>query len=230
MDDERFDRLTRRLGYAIPRRPLIAAITGALFSTLKTPEPALACKHVGRKCDKNKDCCDGATCRGGKNSKCQCKSGFDKCGNDCVNFDNNEDHCGGCDTVCAQSESCCDGVCNDFLADDANCGACGAVCDATEECVGGVCITPPGGCPPHADSCATGEDVACAGGSTCECAQTTEGTTACGDVATPGAACGQCQSSADCASFGPGAFCVATDSINCCGPSGNNVCRLPCAS
>lgn len=187
MNASRFDALVVRLAHALPRRRVLSASAAVLAVGLAHPEYARACKKVGKKCDKNKNCCDGARCKGDrkdKKGKCRCKNSHTTC-----------------------NTSCCSG---------------------SEECVGGACLTPPGGCPPGADSCGTGVDVPCAGGGTCECGQTTEGATVCGDVTTSGALCGQCDSSADCASFGPGAFCLVTGSVNCCGPGAQNVCRLPC--
>ncbi len=189
MDRQHFDALTRHLVSITARRSLLGAFAAALLGRLALPESALACKKVGKKCDKNKDCCDGARCKGDKKDKkgkCRCKSSFTTCNKTC--------------------------------------------CSASDECFDGACVTPPGGCPPGADSCGNGVDIFCGDQIGCECSQSTEGQTLCGQVATPGAMCGQCDSSADCVSFGPGAFCVATGSVNCCGPSAQNVCRLPCAT
>jgi hypothetical protein len=184
MDGERFDRLARRMADVRSRRGLIGGAIGA--SALLGSQPALACKRVGRKCDKNKDCCAGAKCTGGKKEKCRCKSGFTTC-----------------------NKTCCPA--------------------SSQECVGGICVTPPGGCPPGADFCSEIVITPCGGDPNCICSRSTEGATLCGDTETENAVCGQCQSSADCASFGPGAFCVRTV-LPCCGPDAQNVCRLPCSA
>lgn len=181
MDAERFDRLARSMADVRSRRGLIG---GGIGAALLGSQPALACKKVGRTCDKNKDCCDGATCKGGKKEKCRCKSGFITC-----------------------SKACCPA--------------------GSQECVGGVCVTPPGGCPPGADLCSDGLATTCGDNPNCICSPSTEGATLCGELGNPDAVCGQCETSADCASFGAGAFCVRT-TLPCCGPDAQNVCRLPC--
>lgn len=217
MEDKRIDAVARTLAASLPRRGVIASAVAVLAGSLRAPLPvAAACKKPGKKCDKNQDCCNGATCKG---NTCACKNGRDECGNDCVNLASDEKHCGRCNQRCAAEEICRDGACG-----------CDPACASTEECLSGVCTTPPGGCPPGADSCSGGGTVGCAGGGTCKCSQSTEGATLCGDTSTTGAVCGQCESSADCASFGAGAFCVATGSNFCCGPDAQNVCRLPCAA
>lgn len=136
-----------------------------------------------------------------RGKKCACKRGFDACGNDCVDLEKEEKDCGRCDNRCG----------------------------AGERCAGGGCITADG-CPVGADSCAGNGSVSCGDVPNCVCSPTTEGTTRCGAINTPGAVCGQCESSADCASIGDDAFCaVATGSPGpCCGLDGRNVCRLPC--
>src|SRR5215203_2630164 len=68
MDGLRFDSVTR--AFATSRRSSIqtflGAATGALITFRRGEEAAAGCKKVGKKCDKNKDCCDGAKCKGGK--------------------------------------------------------------------------------------------------------------------------------------------------------------------
>jgi len=230
MDGTRFDALIRAL--SVSRRTTFKTFSsGALAALLasRVGEQAEAgCKNVGKKCDKSKDCCDGAKCKGGKNGKCRCKSGLTDCAGDkaCQDLTTATSHCGACGNACTAGDLCCSGVCANLATDSANCAACGQACGETETCVAGVCTTAEG-CPVGADAC-TGERITCSGNFNCICSQSTEGETKCGDVSTPGAICGQCVTSADCASFGAGAFCVKSDSINCCGPSANNACRLPC--
>ncbi len=110
MDEQSFDAFTRGLTAIVPRRRTIALLAGVV-SPLLTPGAspvAAACKKVGKKCDKNKDCCDGARC-GGK--KCKCKSGFSKCNKKCYDLDQDENHCGACDNACAPAATCIDGAC-----------------------------------------------------------------------------------------------------------------------
>ena len=254
LNTDTIDSLARRLSAGLPRRNAFALLLAALPPIFWPPGDASAkCKKVGKKCDKSKDCCNGASCKGGKHGKCRCKNGKQDCGQECVDLGNNDRHCGACDTACASDEACCDGTCQDFQSDPANCGACGTACESNETCCDGACVdlyidpencgscgracgefdpncvgfcTGDGGCPAGADSCAGGGNIACAGN--CACSQSTEGGTLCGDLTTPGAACGQCESSSDCASLGPGHFCVATGTVACCRGGAPNVCRRVC--
>ena len=113
MDASSFDALARAL--ATPgragRRTLLGAGVGLLLAG-RRHDAAAACKKVGKKCDKNKDCCDGAKCKGGKNGKCRCKNGFTKCGKRCRDLDKHREHCGVCGNACVSPDACCDGVCS----------------------------------------------------------------------------------------------------------------------
>jgi hypothetical protein len=203
-----------RLTATQPRRPLLAGITAAVAAALLGlhPHHALAaCKNPGQKCVKNQDCCDGARC---KQDRCECKGSRDACGNDCVKLNTDEKHCGRCSKKCRAGETCRDGKC------EGPCG--GRTCDATEECIGGVCTMPGGGCLVGNGSCTSGDSITCNGQNSCFCLQSTEGTTHCGDLTVANSTCGQCQSSADCASFGAGVFCNAS----CCSQGGR--CVPPC--
>lgn len=222
-----FDDFTRNFQSRFPRRRALGLSVGiAAMSLLGQSHQAKAgCKKVGKKCDKNKDCCDHAKCKG---KECKCKSGFDECGKKCYDLDKDENHCGACDVACGAGEVCCDGECANLETSAANCSACGQACGASETCVAGVCTTAEG-CPVGADACA-GDRVSCGDNPNCICSLSTEGETRCGDPATPGALCGQCVSSTDCEAFGPGAFCVETGSDSCCGPNAQNVCRLACSA
>lgn len=222
MDAGAFDTFARTLASGIGRRRFAIGVVGALTGALVGPNAAFACKKVGKKCDKNKDCCHGATCKG---KRCACKGTLGDCDGKCVDAFSDVKHCGSCDNACAAGETCCRGSCVDLQSDDNNCSACSTRCAADRECVEGRCVIPPGGCAPGADTCAAGGAIPCGSGG-CVCSQTTEGATVCG-IDAPGQ-CGECKTSADCAALGPGAFCVATGSVHCCGPTLQNVCRLPC--
>jgi hypothetical protein len=113
MDAQSFDALTRRFTTELPRRGALAVMTGAVFSSLvlgRASPVAAGCKKVGKKCEKNKDCCDGAKC---KKDKCKCKSGRQECGGKCYYLDRDENHCGNCNIQCekAEGEICSNGNC-----------------------------------------------------------------------------------------------------------------------
>ena len=155
LDDLRFDTLTRTLTTSrrTTRKTLLGAALGALLAGRAGKDAAAACKKVGQNCDKNKDCCNGASCNGGE---CKCKSGRDECSGKCYDFSNDENRCGDCTTACGAGETCCSGVCVDLLERDReNCGTCGHVCGDTEFCLSGLCIACAGGGVPCEDSCCT---------------------------------------------------------------------------
>jgi hypothetical protein len=226
MIGSQLDTFARQLARSMRRRPAIGVLAGPLSFGLARPQPALACKKVGKKCDKTKDCCDGARC-GGK--KCKCKNGFSKCNKRCYDLDQDANHCGACNNACAAGETCCDGQCVDLQTDVTNCGSCGRACDENMECVVGVCRFPPGTCLHGLAACVTAGTLTCGESFDCRCYQSTEGEIICGDVADVHRPCGECASSADCASYGPGAFCIETGTHFCgCGTSTQNYCGLPC--
>lgn len=55
------------------------------------------------------------------------------------NFDTDEFACGGCGTVCAAGDQCCDGGCIDPSTSSDHCGTCGNACATGETCSSGVC-------------------------------------------------------------------------------------------
>lgn len=230
MTERRIDEIARALASGFPRRRLLRGVVAGLGIPLLggplAAEPArAACKKVGRRCDRNNDCCDHAACT---NDECTCRTGFRDCNGECVDLDKDEQHCGRCDKQCRRAETCCDGECADVQTDADHCGGCGRRCARSESCVAGVCTTADG-CPLGVDFCATGTDLDCRGVAGCVCSLSTEGATLCGQFITPGAVCGQCESSADCAAIGDGAFCVeATGGPGACCRDQGNVCRLPC--
>ena len=115
MNMKRFDALARWLGTRSGRRQVIGGFSAALMAGATTPSVAQACKKVGKKCDKNKDCCDHATCKGDKKDKkgkCRCKSGYKECNKQCYNLDKDPQNCGSCGNACVTPDACCDGECN----------------------------------------------------------------------------------------------------------------------
>lgn len=139
MEGARFDSLTHAL--ISSRRGNVKALLGGVLGMLlasRAGEQAMAgCKKEGKKCDKNKDCCDGATCKG---KKCRCKSGLNECGGKCFDFDKDEQHCGSCTTACAAGESCVAGVCAEggCTADRDSCAP-SAICTSCPDRADAVC-------------------------------------------------------------------------------------------
>jgi hypothetical protein len=144
MDSRRFDTLTRTITNSRRGtiRSLLLGTVGVFAACQRAPNVAADCKRVGQNCDRNSDCCTGATC---KNGKCRCKSGRTECSGKCFDFDNDEEHCGDCTTPCAAGESCCSGQCVDLQSSRDNCSACGVSCAADEICFEGACLPCPVG-------------------------------------------------------------------------------------
>jgi hypothetical protein len=110
MAEHRIEAITRHLATELGRRRFGVGAATSLVATMLLSRPALACKKVGKKCDKNNDCCDGAKC---KKDTCKCKSGRTECGGKCYKLDKDEKHCGACNNRCTGPELCLSGVCID---------------------------------------------------------------------------------------------------------------------
>ena len=111
MKERAIDAIARALATGLPRRRLVGGLAAALALPLlgRLPEAAAAgCKKVGKECDQNQDCCDGAECKGGE---CKCKDGRDECGGKCYKLNNDESHCGACNNACPANGTCQDGGC-----------------------------------------------------------------------------------------------------------------------
>ena len=73
MDDRRFDAVTRAVARLGSRRALLRVLGGGagavvLSGLSQRGASSARCKNLGRKCDKNRDCCDGRCKRG----RCRC--------------------------------------------------------------------------------------------------------------------------------------------------------------
>ncbi|MBQ1927363.1 MAG: hypothetical protein II180_14725 [Proteobacteria bacterium] len=88
----------------------------------------------------------------------KCLAGLEECGDRCVDLQNDDAHCGKCETKCADNMKCisgnceeitadtceapseiCFGKCTDITSDDANCGKCLNACSKSEKCIEGIC-------------------------------------------------------------------------------------------
>jgi hypothetical protein len=181
MNAHSFDAITRHLRNGCGRRQAVTLLTSGALSAFLLGRGSVVqagCKKVGKKCDKNKDCCDGARCKGDKKDKkgkCRCKGRFTKCDNKCYDLDKDEQHCGACDTACLAGESCVNGICAE------------------------------GGCTIDRDSCAPdGSCISCPDRPGSVCYLDGDGRTRCSRFLL----CGGCENDADCAGLGPGARCV----------------------
>lgn len=113
VDASRVDIMSKALATSrrITLKSLLGGAFGAFLASRGWGDAAAGCKKVGKKCDKSKDCCDGAKCKGGKKGKCRCKGSRKECGKECVDLNNDDQHCGACDTVCTGAASCQNGAC-----------------------------------------------------------------------------------------------------------------------
>jgi hypothetical protein len=143
LDGSRFDALARALSTSRRKaiQTLFGGAIGALLAVRAQDKAFAGCKKVGKKCDKNNDCCDGAKCKGGKKGKCRCKSGLSECDGEktCRDLNTDINHCGACGNACLPDEPCCDGDCSNLQLDPTNCGACGTTCPEDENCCNGAC-------------------------------------------------------------------------------------------
>ena len=147
----------------------------------------------------------------------ECAAPLEICGQDCVDSQTDERHCGGCSISCAAGEICaagvcqltcqaglviCDGSCVDPQTDPNHCGAygdctgaaAGNVCESTESCIAGVCML---GCSPG--------DIICDG-----------------DCVDPQTDPGYCGASGDCTGATAGDVCESNESCVA------GVCELGC--
>jgi hypothetical protein len=163
LDEPRIDEIAKRLSARLSRRGVIGGLGGGLVAVaggLSRPKPAPAggCKKVGKQCEKNQDCCDGAECKGGE---CACKDGRDECHGLCVKLNIDEANCGACDNVCAAGQLCCVAACVDPSANRNHCGACNVACGETERCVAGTCVPCPPGTTAIGNQCGTATPFTC---------------------------------------------------------------------
>jgi hypothetical protein len=214
MDPGRFDDLARALAVGIGRRRLLA-VAASLPAALLSPRPspvAAGCKKPGKKCDKNNDCCQHATC---KRDRCECKGSYDECGNDCVKLATDEKHCGRCNRRCAGNETCRDGRCEGSGGGGVADPCAGVACAAGEACCGGACVnlnTDSANCGACGTACP--EDEACRFGGNCaSCFPQTACGGVCVDLDHDPDNCGACGLACDANEICGAGFCRTCDAL-----------------
>jgi len=116
---------------------------------------------------------------------------------------------------------------------------CTPACRAGMRCVKDQCVVGQGTCPTGANSCTSTEGVISCGlqeiDDRCDCHTSTEGQTRCADgfAIDERSVCGQCASSAECATLYPaipGVFCLKVTGAagDCCSPDTRGFCLAPC--
>ncbi|MBK6532557.1 MAG: hypothetical protein IPF99_24085 [Deltaproteobacteria bacterium] len=85
-----------------------------------------------------------------------CPDGQTRCGDACFDLTSDRAHCGSCERLCGDGESCssstcqtscaagqtsCGGACVDTASDPAHCGGCDTACSAVQTCAAGACQT-----------------------------------------------------------------------------------------
>jgi hypothetical protein len=193
IDGERIDALARLVAGGVPRRRLLGGLTAGLAAPLLEwfGARAAACNKVGRPCERNADCCEGARCGGGE---CVCKAGFDQCAGRCYDLDADEGgaavatrraprarpaapaQCadprttpttaGACGNACGAGQTCCEGTCVNLQRNEDHCGICRRACSSPFTCCGGDCVTlqtHDGHCGACNNACAAARSSAAAG-------------------------------------------------------------------
>jgi len=86
--------------------------------------------------------------------QCECRFGFDRCGDECANYETDWSDCGGCDNPCAKGLFCnggeclpdcgdldaCELDCVDTESNPLHCGDCEDPCELWQVCLGGECF------------------------------------------------------------------------------------------
>ena len=95
----------------------------------------LICGGSADECDEHDECTDHPDnsdpfCQDGQ-CLFSCHEGYDACGGQCIDFDTDDDHCGGCDDACGDDQWCAEGSCAECTSD--------AECDDNEVCDDGIC-------------------------------------------------------------------------------------------
>jgi len=118
-------------------------------------------------------CSDDSSSSSGKRVVEACSTGLEKCGEVCVDFKTDAQHCGACGNACKTGESCVEGSCEasetpvvcgdgqnacgtecvDFKTDAMHCGSCEKSCNEDETCTEGECQAKPLECVEGKEAC-----------------------------------------------------------------------------
>ena len=155
-----FDQLARGLASGtVTRGQALKLAGGALLGGLLASIPGVAWAQGERPCPPGTHRCPpggpcvatGTPCPGGG-----CPDGLQRCGDTCLDLENDLLNCGGCGhqcppeayaceggfcqiEVCSEGFTMCGSTCVDLQTDPSNCGACGRQCAPGDSCVGGLC-------------------------------------------------------------------------------------------
>lgn len=247
MDDEWIDYVAQAINHHLRRRELLAALPTVLITALLglPTTPADARKRKKKKRKKNPKPKPEPT----PDPLPLCQNGKVRCGNACIDTNQDNDNCGQCGAVCRPNESCCAGNCRATQDDVEHCGACHAGCASGNICLNSTCgmecgasICPADGNDPdccagactnvkrdsqHCGECGTacGTPETCCGGVCTDTANDPEHCGACG------AACGQdelCVEGQCGTACGTTEFCLAdSQKPGCCDETCVNLDRNP---
>jgi hypothetical protein len=154
MDQQRFDRVTRRFAQAPSRRKLIGMLATSVVAAVLPGRKGIAQEWT---CPPGLVYCDGVGCVDVSSDNDNCGACYAVCESDlvavgCVSGQCVQTTCGPYLTYCGVL-----GGCANLQFDPYNCGGCGNVCDSGI-CNDGVCQAGPGYCAPGLVYC---DDVGC---------------------------------------------------------------------
>jgi hypothetical protein len=119
VEDQKFDKMSRRLAGVTSRRGVIRGAValalgglgvGAAMIGGQDAESALTCRALGRSCTRDGQCCGGVCRLSNRRRTCGCATGLTVCRNTCVDLKTDARNCGRCGRVCTGG-GCVNGVC-----------------------------------------------------------------------------------------------------------------------
>jgi hypothetical protein len=120
MDGKRFDNLSRGLAARLTRRRVVATALGLAAAAIAGGDVAEAanrtCRVLNQKCVRNSNCCSNncitsRAVRRTERNRCGCPIGMTRCGDACLDTQNDQNNCGACGNVCENYGPCVSGVC-----------------------------------------------------------------------------------------------------------------------